>query len=77
LISLQIHSFISESFNYEDRLKPLRYLSAIIPGKEARQALIQGSITATIKESSDLLIPIIGIIITIITTFLLPKPPGH
>jgi uncharacterized protein YneF (UPF0154 family) len=68
---------ISESFNSEDGLKPLRHLSTVIPGKEAGEALTEQYIRTTIKESSDLLLPIIGTIITIITTFILPKPPGH
>jgi hypothetical protein len=68
---------ISESFDSEDELKPLRYLSVFIPDTEAEQILTKESITGTIKESSDLLIPIITIIITIITTFFLPRPPGH
>ena len=66
---------ISESFNNEDELNPLRCISDFIPDKE--HTLTQGSITTTIKESSDLLIPIIGVIITIITTFILPKPPTY
>jgi hypothetical protein len=55
-------------------MKPLRYISAFIPDTEMGQALTKESITTTIKGSSDLLIPIITIIITIITTFILPKP---
>ena len=66
---------ISESFDSEDCLKPLRYLSAFIPDTEAGHVLTRDSITATIKGSSDLLIPIITIIITIITTFILPAVP--
>ena len=65
---------ISESFDSEDAMKPLRYISAFIPDTEMGQALTKESITTTIKGSSDLLIPIITIIITIITTFILPKP---
>ena len=65
---------ISKSFESGDGLKPLRYLSAFVPDTEVGQALTKESITATIKESSDLLIPIITTIISIITTFVLPKP---
>jgi hypothetical protein len=71
------HSSQYQNHSSEDGLKPLRYISAFIPDKEVGQALTQGSVINTIKESSNLLLPIIGTIITIITTFVLPKPPGH
>lgn len=65
---------ISQSFDSEDGLKPLRYLSAFFPDTEVGQILTKETLRMRIKESSDLVIPIITVIITVITTFILKKP---
>jgi len=41
---------------------------------ERRATLVKESLRTRIKESSDLLIPIVTVIITIITTFFLKAP---
>jgi hypothetical protein len=66
---------MSESFDSEDEFEPLRYLSVFFPDTKKERILTKESIRTRIQESSDLLIPIITVTITIITTFFLPRPP--
>lgn len=63
-----------DSFKDEDDFKPLRHISENILNK-SQDILVEQNIMTRIKESSDLLIPLITIIITIISTFFL-KPPS-
>jgi hypothetical protein len=66
---------IVESFNGEDKLKPMRHMLTLLScWKEGGGSLTKQSLRAKIKGSSDLLIPIVTVIITIISTFFL-KPP--
>jgi hypothetical protein len=65
---------MSESFASEDEFEPLRYLSVFFPDTKKEQILARESIRTRIQESSDILIPIITVTLTIITTFFLPKP---
>jgi len=63
-----------DSFKDEDDLKPLRHISETILNK-SQDILFEQNIFTRIKESSDLLIPLVTVIITIISTFFL-KPPS-
>lgn len=67
---------ISDSFHGGDELNPLRHMLALLSSwKEGDATLVKESLRARIKESSDLLIPIVTVIITILTTFILKPPP--
>jgi hypothetical protein len=65
---------IADSFEDEKRFRPLRLISSILPHTEGEKILSKELLRTKIQESSDLIIPIVTIIITIITTFFLPKP---
>ena len=66
---------IVESFDEEDKLKPMRHMLTLLScWKEGGGSLIKQSLRAKIKGSSDLLIPIVTVIITIISTFFLKSP---
>jgi hypothetical protein len=61
---------IGDSFHGADELKPMRHMLALLScWKEGGGVLIKQSLRARIRESSDLLIPIVTIIITILSTF--------
>ena len=63
---------IVDSFHGSDELKPMRHMLALLScWKEGEGILVKQSLRTKIKESSDLLIPIVGVIITIISTFFL------
>jgi hypothetical protein len=65
---------LSESFDNKDELLPLRKMTTNYQDL-VEQVLSTESLKYRIKESSDLIIPIITVMITVITTFLLPKTP--
>lgn len=66
---------IVDSFDERDKLKPMRHMLVLLScWKEGGGTLIKQSLRTKIKESSDLLIPIVTVAITIISTFFL-KPP--
>lgn len=65
---------ISKAFYSNDGFEPLRTILTIFNYKEEEKILIKEPIRTRLKESSDLIIPIITTVITIITTFFLPKP---
>ena len=68
---------IGDSFHNGDELKPMRQMLALLScWKEGRATLVKESLRTKIKESSDLLIPLVTVIITIITTFFL-RPPSQ
>jgi hypothetical protein len=69
----KILTSISEAFNAKDVFEPLRHISSLFSDKQ-EIILTEESFKTRIKESNDLIIPIITIIITIITTFFLPEP---
>jgi hypothetical protein len=64
---------IVDSFRGGDELNPMRHMLALLSCWKEGAALVKESLRTKIKESSDLLIPIVTVIITIITTFFL-KP---
>ncbi|MDR4492407.1 MAG: hypothetical protein R2685_16180 [Candidatus Nitrosocosmicus sp.] len=66
-------NLLSKSFESTEELVPLRNIACLYPNT-VEQILTSESLRNRIKESSDLLIPIISVIITVITTFLLPRP---
>ena len=64
-----------DSFHNGDELKPMRHMLALLScWKEGRAALTKESLRTKIKVSSDLLIPIVTVIITIVATFFLRAP---
>lgn len=66
---------IIESFHSGDEMKPMRHMLALLScWKEGGGTLVKESLRTKIKESSDLLIPITTVIITIIATFFLKAP---
>ena len=69
LKSNQLLRSILDSFDDADLFKPLRYILSLPSGREEGYSLIEDPLRTKIKESSDLLLPIATIIITIITTF--------
>jgi hypothetical protein len=60
---------LAKSFEQIDGFEPLRHISAIFPYAETEKILTKESLTTRIQESSDLIIPIVTTIITVITTF--------
>ena len=62
------------SFEHQDEFEPLRHLSLIFPDSQKENLLTKESFRTKIQDSSDLMIPIITTIITIVTTFFF-KPP--
>ena len=67
---------IVETFHNGDELKPMRHMLILLSYWKEGATLIKESLRTKIKESSDLLIPIVGVIITILSSFFLPKPGG-
>ncbi len=66
---------ITDSFHSGDELKPMRHMLALLSCWKEGATLVKESLKTRIRESSDLLLPILGVIITIITTFFLRTPP--
>ena len=65
---------VVDSFHEGDELKPMRHMLALVSCWKEGATLSKESLRTRIKESSDLLIPIVTVIITIITTFFLRAP---
>jgi len=74
----QLLIYIKDLFHAEDEFKPLRHMLTLLSGWKEGDILFKESLRTKIKESSDLLIPIVTVIITIVTTFFLkaPTPAG-
>lgn len=64
---------IMDSFHNGDEFKPMRHMLALLSCWKEGATLIKQSLRTKIRESSDLLIPIVTVVITIITTFFLPR----
>ena len=64
---------ISKSFENEKGFDPLRHLTTVLPNAEGEKILTKQSLRTRIQESSDLIIPIVTTIVTLITTFFI-KP---
>jgi hypothetical protein len=64
---------IMDSFQNGDEFKPMRHMLALLSCWKEGGTLVKLSLRTKIRESSDLLIPIVTVVITIITTFFLPK----
>jgi hypothetical protein len=65
---------IIDSFNDRDELKPMRHMLTLLSYWREGAGLVKPSLKTKIKESSDLLIPIVGVVITILSSFFLPRP---
>ena len=65
---------IMESFHGDDELKPMRHMLDLLSCWKEGATLVKESLRTRVKESSDLLIPIVTVAITIITTFFLKAP---
>lgn len=65
---------ITESFDDGDEFKPLRHMVNLLACWKEGDILVKESLKTKIKESSDLLIPVVTVTITIITTFFLKAP---
>ena len=65
---------ICEAFDSKNELEPLRQMFTSQLNIKSDTLLTKERLRTRLQESSDLLIPIITIIITIITTFFLPHP---
>ena len=61
---------IAKSFEDEKGFKPLRLISHLLPNAKGEKILTKELLRTKIQDASDLIIPIVTIIITIITTFL-------
>ena len=66
---------ISNSFEDKDEFAPLRHISTIFPNLQGEKILTKETLRIKIRESSDLIIPIVTTVIAIITTFFF-KPPS-
>jgi hypothetical protein len=66
---------IVDSFNNGDELKPMRHMRdmlALLSCWKEGATLVKQSLRTKIKESSDMLIPIVIVVITVIATFFFP-----
>ncbi len=62
-------NIITDSFNDRDELKPMRQMLSLLSSWKEGATLLKESLRTKIRESSDLLIPIVSVIITVIATF--------
>ena len=69
---------IVESFHDADELNPMRHMLALLSSWKEGATLVKESVRTKIRESSDILIPIVTVIITILSTFFVTRPttPG-
>jgi hypothetical protein len=65
---------LSDTFKDKDELKPMRHMLTLLSYWKEGPALVKESLRTKIRESRDLLIPIVTVVIAIITTFFLPQP---
>jgi hypothetical protein len=65
---------IRDSFNDRNELKPMKHMLDLLSCWKEGATLVKESLKTKIKESSDLIIPIVGVIITILSSFFLPPP---
>jgi hypothetical protein len=60
---------VMDSFHDGDELKPMRQMLALLSCWKEGATLVKESLRDKIRESSDLLVPIVTVVITVITTF--------